>query len=197
MQYCPGSFVGFFDDTLEPGTTTAGGVVLGPISSVAAAYANQQFDMMLMGIGYKHLRWRQQMFEELSASGIPFGSFVHPAAIINLNVQLGAGCVILAGCILDINVLIGENVFMYPGCIIAHDSKLLGHSFLAPACRLAGEVTVAERCFLGIGTTIIDNLQIGPDVRTGGGAVVVRNLPEPGTYAGVPARRLPPKEIVE
>lgn len=81
-------------------------------------------------------------------------------------------------------------MLLYPGCVVAHDSCIGAHSILAPAVRLAGRVQVGERCFLGIGTTSIDSLTIVADARTGGGAVLTRSLEVPGTYVGVPARRL-------
>lgn len=190
VQNETGVLVGFFDDIHPSGTVTAHGPVLGPVSSIAAAFAKGQFGALLMGIGYGHLVVRQCLFDELSGRGIPFATWVHPTAVIDLSVQLGPGCIVLAGCILDLNVVLGPNVFLYPGCLIAHDTQLAGHSFLAPGVRLAGHVQVDKRCFLGIGTTVIDHLIVGPDVHTGGGAVVIRNLLVPGTYAGVPAELL-------
>jgi sugar O-acyltransferase (sialic acid O-acetyltransferase NeuD family) len=190
IQNETGTLMGFFDDTQPVGTVTAHGPVLGPVASIAAAFAERQFGALLMGIGYGHMAARQRLFEELSGQGIPFATWVHPAAVLDSSVRLGPGCIVLAGCVLDLNVIVGANVFLYPGCIVAHDTQLASHSFLAPGVRLAGHVRVAERCFLGIGTTVIDYLTVGPDVRTGGGAVVTRDLLVPGTYAGVPARHL-------
>ncbi|WBO84975.1 NeuD/PglB/VioB family sugar acetyltransferase [Hymenobacter yonginensis] len=180
---------GFFDDTHHT-AATAEGPVLGPLTAVAAAYAAGCFEELLLGIGYRHMARRQQLFEELQAAGIPFGQFIHPSAYVDPSVQLGPGVFISPGCVLDLNVVLHANVLLYTGCVVAHDTQIGPHSLLAPGVRLAGCVQVGARCFLGVGTTVIDSLVLGADVRTGGGSVVIDSLPEPGTYVGVPARRL-------
>jgi sugar O-acyltransferase (sialic acid O-acetyltransferase NeuD family) len=180
---------GFFDDWAKssPGPEP----LLGTLAEVAASYAAGQFDELLLGIGYQHMARRQQVFAEITAAGVPFAQFVHPSAYVDASAMLQPGVFISPGCVLDLNVQLDANVFLYPGCIIAHDSQVGAHSILAPGVRLAGRVEVGERCFLGIGTTVIDGLTLAAEVRTGGGAVLVRSLNEPGTYVGVPARQLP------
>ncbi|MBH8557632.1 acetyltransferase [Hymenobacter negativus] len=180
---------GFFDDFAAPATVTPHGPVLGRVDAIEAAYAGDAFDAMLMGIGYHHLAVRQQLFERLVAR-VPFATFVHPASYLDSSAVVEPGCFVSPGCILDLNVHLGPNTFLYPGCVLAHDTTVVGHSFLAPSVRLAGHVTVQPRCFLGIGTTVIDSLELGEDVRTGGGATVVHNLTGPGTYVGTPAKKI-------
>lgn len=180
---------GFFDDFAAPATVTTHGPVLGRVEAIEAAYAAGTFDALLMGIGYNHLVVRQQLFERLIAH-VPFATFVHPAAYADSSAVVEPGCFVSPGCVLDLNVHLGPNTFLYPGCVIAHDTTLVGHSFLAPAVRLAGHVTVQHRCFLGIGTTVIDSLEVGPDVQTGGGTVVIKPLARPGLYIGNPSRIL-------
>ena len=182
---------GFFDDWAEE--TSGPESLLGTLAEVEAAYAAGRFEDLLVGIGYQHMAYRQQLFNELTAAGIPFAQFVHPAAYVDASAVLQPGVFVSPGCVLDLNVQLEPNVFLYPGCIIAHDSRVGAHSILAPGVRLAGQVRVGERCFLGIGTTVIDGLTLTDEVRTGGGAVLVHNLHELGTYVGVPARRLVPR----
>ena len=189
LRQCSRPVVGFFDDTLS-GEATPGGLVLGAVADVAAAFAAGRFDELLLGIGYQHMAVRARLFEQLQADGVPFGQFIHPAAYVDVSAELGPGVCVWPGCVLDLNVQLAANVLLYPGCLIAHDTVVGAHSLLAPGVRLAGRVRVGERCFLGIGTTVIDSLEIGNDVRTGGGTLVVRPLTEAGTYVGAPARRL-------
>jgi sugar O-acyltransferase (sialic acid O-acetyltransferase NeuD family) len=190
LQQAGWAVAGFFDDFAPPGTATANGPVLGRVGEAPIQHAAGNFDALLMGIGYKHLAMRQQLFDAL-ATQVPFATFIHPAAYVDNSAAIAPGCFVSPGCVLDLNVRLGPNTFLYPGCVLAHDTAVVGHAFLAPAVRLAGHVVVGERCFLGIGTTVIDGLRLGSDIRTGGGATVVANLTEPGAYIGTPARKMP------
>ena len=180
---------GFFDDFATTGMSTANGPVLGRVEAIREMFEAGVFDALLMGIGYKHLTVRQQIFEALVPQ-VPFACFIHAAAYVDESATVAPGCFVSPGCVLDVNVSLGPNTFLYPGCVLAHDTVLIGHSFLAPAVRLAGHVVIEPRCFLGIGTTVIDCLQVGPDVSTGGGATVVTNLTQPGTYVGTPVKKI-------
>ena len=59
------------------------------------------------------------------------------------------------------------------------------------AAKTAGTVTVGSHTWVGIGATISNNLTVCSHCMIGAGAVVVRDISTPGTYVGVPARRLP------
>ena len=73
---------------------------------------------------------------------------------------------------------------------IDHDCQIGDGVHVAPGSHLAGGVSVGAACFLGAGTIVIPGVTIAANTTTGAGAVVVRDLDEPGTYVGVPARRL-------
>ncbi len=51
-------------------------------------------------------------------------------------------------------------------------------------------MTVGRDTFIGAGATIVNGVSICGGVIIGAGAVVVRDVTEPGTYAGVPAKRI-------
>lgn len=52
---------------------------------------------------------------------------------------------------------------------------------------LAGNVTVGRRTWVGIGASVKNGVTICDNCMIGAGAVVVKNISEPGTYIGVPA----------
>ena len=182
--------VGFFDDTIPAGTPTSYGPVLGPVAAAAGSFAQGLFEEILLGIGYRHLARRQQLYEEL-APQIPFGQFVHSAAYVDASACLAPGVFVSPGCVLELNVRLEANVFAYTGCLIAHDTEVGPHAFLAPGVRLAGRVRVGSGCFLGIGTTVTENCELAANVRTGANTTVLKSLVA-GTYVGSPARLLPP-----
>jgi len=51
-------------------------------------------------------------------------------------------------------------------------------------------VSVGKSSWLGIGSVVSNNVNICSGCNVGAGAVVVKDITEPGTYVGVPARRV-------
>lgn len=183
-QYEP---VAFYDDTRTPGTRVAGVLVAGGLDAIEAAGQPLPFDALIIAIGYRHLAFRQQLFERLRGR-FRFATLVDPSAIVDPTCVVGEGAVVYPGCVLDMNAAVGANALLNVACVVAHDSSIGEGSFLSPAVKLAGFVRIAPSVSLGIGTTVIDNVRIATGVRTGAGAVVIDNLDEPGLYVGIPAR---------
>lgn len=181
------ALAGFFDDTRSPGEMAAGAPVLGSVADIDAVFDEGTFSDLVVGVGYKHLAFRQALFGRFSAR-IPFATLVHPSAIIDASCRLGPGTAIYPGCVLDMDAEVGANALLNAGCVIAHHSKVGAGCFLSPAVSVAGFVSIEPGCVLGIGTVVIDNVRIASGVRTGAGAVVTRDLEQPGLYLGIPAR---------
>jgi sugar O-acyltransferase (sialic acid O-acetyltransferase NeuD family) len=178
---------GFFDDTLPIGKKVGDQEILGQIKDVTESYASGKFDYLIVGIGYKHMLFRKNIYNELKKT-IPFGKVIHSSCYIDKSSKIGNGSFLLPGCVIDKGVIIGENVLLNTGCIIAHDTTIGNHCFLSPAVKIAGKTEINECCNIGINSTIIDNLVINSNIQTGGGAVVINNLTEVGLYLGVPAK---------
>jgi sugar O-acyltransferase (sialic acid O-acetyltransferase NeuD family) len=178
--------VGFFDDAQEKRSVKHGLQIFGGINDIHKSFSNKEFDVLMIGLGYRHFNLREQIYDDFSKL-IPFGSIVHTSAFIDPSCKIGVGVFIYPGCILDMNVEVHDNVLINVGCVIAHDTIIAEHSFLSPSVKIAGFVSIGRKVSLGISTTIIDNVRISDEVRTGGGAVVTKNLESPGLYVGIPA----------
>lgn len=181
--------VGFFDDTLPAGTLIEGAPVLGALSEFEAIHRAGAFDAFIMGIGYRHLAFREAFYRKCREIA-PAATIVHQSCIVDPTSTIGCGSLLLPGCVIDRGCRIGENSVLNTGCVVAHDSRIGDGVFFGPRITLAGFVEVESRVFLGVSTTVIDNIRICSEVQTGGGAVVVDSLAEPGLYLGVPARRV-------
>jgi sugar O-acyltransferase (sialic acid O-acetyltransferase NeuD family) len=181
--------VGFFDDADQVGRRTAYGPILGRTSDCRSHFQGGAFDCFAFGIGYKHAGLRASLFKDLARS-IPAATIVHSSCFVDRTAHVPPGAVLLPGCVLDKGVVLGENVLLNTACAIAHDTRVGNNCFLGPRVSLAGFIEIGESCFLGVSTTIIDRIKICAGVQTGGGAVVINNITEPGLYVGVPARRV-------
>lgn len=183
-RYTP---VGFFDDFQAVGALRHGLPVMGGIQAVRDAFDRGEFEVLMVGIGYKHLEKRGAVFHQFQGV-IPFATIIHPSVQLDESCSVGEGVFIFPGCVLDMNVVVKDNVLINAGCVIAHDSEVGENSFFGPGVRVAGFVKIGSSVNLGIGTVVIDNVAIASGVRTGGGAVVIDGISEPGLYVGLPAK---------
>ena len=179
--------VGFFDDTLAPGMIIDKIKVIGNINDIMTSFLDGMFDGLMIGIGYKHMDFRQHVFEKF-VSLIPFANIIHSSCYIDSSCTIGKGVFILPGTILDKGCIIGNNVLLNTGVVVAHDSIIHAHSFIAPAVKIAGFTTIGSKCFLGINATILNNLTICDEVIVGGGSLINKSIIKSGIYIGIPAK---------
>lgn len=181
--------VGFFDDYKAPGTMVSNCFVIAGLSEIVPAYRTGIFDLLMVGIGYKHMSFRKQIFEDLSEL-IPFANLIHPTAYVDNSACMGTGVFILPGCVVDKHVILGNNVLLNSGAVVAHDTSIGDHCFLAPSSSIAGKVNIDECCIVGINATIIDNVSIVSNVQIGAASVVLKSIYESGVYVGTPLRKI-------
>ena len=179
--------VGFFDDFKENYEKVNGISILGKISDIINLYNQGRLDCIIIGIGYKHMPFRKNLFERFHGI-VPFGTYIHSSCLIDKSSIVGKGSVIFPGCLIDQKVVIEENVLLNVGCCVAHDSIVGAHSFLSPRVAIAGFTKVGKQCILGINSTIIDNLELVDLVQLGAASVAIKNIDKPGLYVGNPIR---------
>jgi len=176
----------FFDD-FETKEEIKGYKILGNTNDVESCYQQKLFDELIIGIGYKHLQKRKELYDRYDKK-IPFGKIIHSTVWQDSSATIEQGCVIYPACSIDTNVNILENTILNIGCTIAHDTKIGKHCFLSPRVALAGFITIEEQCIIGINATVIDNITVIRNTQIGGGTVVINNIEKPGLYVGNPHR---------
>ena len=177
----------FFDDSVGQGAAASEIRILGGTSAIEKNFENGAFDELIIGIGYKHLPFRRQLFERISGK-IPLGRIIHSASWVDKTASIGAGCILYPGCYVDARVVIESNTTLNLGCAVAHDTRIGKHCFLSPRVAVAGFVVVEEMCLLGINATVIDNVKLCANTRIGGGSLVLKDVASPGLYVGSPIR---------
>ena len=117
-----------------------------------------------------------------------FISIIHPSAILDASVELGAGSVVFAGAIIQPGTVIGRHAIVNTAASIDHDCVLGEAVHVAPGARLAGNVTLGDEVLIGIGAVVIPGVTIGAGTIVGAGAAVVDDLAAGIVARGVPAR---------
>jgi len=117
-------------------------------------------------------------------------SVVHPAAVVSVFSSMGLGCFVAAGAVVGPSARVGMGVIINHGAVVDHDAEVGAFSHIAPNASLGGHVKLGQRVLIGSGAVVLPSVVIGDDVTIGAGSVVTANLLEPGTYAGMPARKI-------
>ncbi len=182
-----GKVVGMFDDFERQGAVKNDRPLLGRLEEIPGTFGKGVFDAVAIAIGYRHRRFRKEIFDRLKGRQIPIVTFLHPSAHVEKSAVLQEGTIVLVGCTIDMNARLGENVLVSSRCFVSHHVSIGAHTFCGPAVNLAGNTEVGECCFLGINTTSVDGVRLGMNVQTAAGAVVTRDVPDHVLIAGVPA----------
>lgn len=117
-------------------------------------------------------------------------SIVHPSAQIAFNTEIGKGTAIMANAVVNVCATIGEHCIINTGAIVEHDNVIENYAHISPNVVLGGTVRIGSLTHVGIGATVKNNTDICSDCIIGAGAVIVKNIKEPGIYVGVPAKKI-------
>lgn len=118
--------------------------------------------------------------------------FVGPFVEIQKGVSVGAGTKIQSHSLICELVEIGEDCFIGHGVMFINDPFLKGGP--ARGDRALWRPTrIGNRVSIGSNATILP-VSVCDDTVIGAGAVVTKNITQPGVYAGNPAIKLPPRQ---
>ncbi len=116
---------------------------------------------------------------------------IHPSAqILDKNIHIDCGSVICPNCILTTNIIIGSHCQLNLATTIGHDCKIGNYFTTAPGAKISGNCTIGDCVYVGTNTSIKEKINICSNVIIGMGSVVVKDITEPGVYAGVPVKRI-------
>ena len=124
------------------------------------------------------------------ALGYHFPTFVSPAAVINAEVELGAGTAVFDGAVVNAGVVTGPTCVVNINATVEHDCRIGTNVHIGPGVTVSGGVTIGDHTFVGAGAVVIHGVRIAERCLIGAGAVVTGDLTVPGTYVGAPARRI-------
>ena len=131
---------------------------------------------------------RSTFISELNDKNIP--TLIHPKAILSDDISIGNGTVIMAGTVINPNVTIGKGCIINTSSSIDHDSIIGDYVHVAVGSHICGAVKIESNTWIGAGSTIVNNVNICSECIIGAGAVVINDITTPGTYVGVPAKKI-------
>ena len=138
---------------------------------------------------------RERIADECSAAGVPFATLIHPNATFKGSLcTIGEGSIICDGVSLAVNSHVGKHCIMNMRCGLGHDTVLGDYVSMMSDTITGGDTYIGKATYFGLRCTIINQINITENCIFGAGAVVVKDATVPGTYVGVPAKLIKPRE---
>lgn len=120
-----------------------------------------------------------------------FFTFIHKSAqIFDNNVQIGEGSIICANVIITTNVKLGKHTHLNLSTTIGHDTSIGDFFTTAPGAKVSGNCEIGNCVYIGTNASIREKIRISNDVIIGLNSGVVSSIDEPGTYVGLPVRKV-------
>ena len=147
-----------------------------------------QFLLGVGQIGTGHAR--ERIFSRIEESGLAAATLIATNASVSRDSTMGPGTLIGFMSTVNIGAAIGSNVIVNTRAVIEHDVTIGDHVHVSTGAVVNGGATVGHRCLIGSNATVLQGVSICDDVIVGAGAVVTSDIDSPGTYVGVPARKI-------
>lgn len=133
---------------------------------------------------------RQAQLEDIKRRGWRAGCIVSATATLGVLSTLGAGCFVGHHAHVGPSTRIGDGAIINSGAVVEHDCQVGSFTHISVNGTVAGGTIIGDGCFIGAGSTVINSLKIGHNITLGAGGCFIKDVSEPGTYAGTPAKRI-------
>lgn len=132
---------------------------------------------------------RINFYNQLKKIGAYPADIIAESACISSNVKIGEGNIILGFSLIEWDVKLGDGNLINVGAYLHHDSSIGNFNEIMPGAKILGGVKIGNLCRIGTNASILPNISICDNVVVGAGAVVTRDIIDPGTYVGIPAKK--------
>ena len=186
------NFLGFVDETKAVGEI----VIIHKskkyrvIGSIAKVFKKRKHFCGVIGIGLNHIR--QKVFKDIIKvkKNFKFEKIISRDAIINKNVKIGDGSVIMSGAVVNIGTNIGNHCIINTSCSIDHDNNLDNFTSIGPGGITGGAVIIKKGSHIGIGSVVQQSIIINEGVIIGSNSFVNKNCNKKTVYFGSPAKKI-------
>jgi len=145
-------------------------------------------DLQYMVAVHRDMGLREQLIESVDQQRLPKFTFIHPTALISPDSKIGAGSYIGPFVMVASGAEVGDDCLISPYCLISHRARLGSGSMMQPYSMVAGTSHVGTYCRLNVRSMVLDQLAVTDRVELAAGAMVTREITQPGYYIGSPAR---------
>tara|TARA_B100001287_G_scaffold106033_1_gene89225 strand:+ start:6303 stop:6971 length:669 start_codon:yes stop_codon:yes gene_type:complete len=152
------------------------------IESIKSKY-NCEEHKVILGIGYSNVnKNREAIYKRIKNLGFIIETYIHPSAVVNENVTIGEGSMVLSNSVIEPYAKIGVNSFIWCNCTIAHHSNVQSHCWIASNTVLSGEAKIKDFSFIGVNCTIVNKITVDSLNIVGAGSLITKNTKPKEVY---------------
>ncbi len=144
-----------------------------------------------LGLGQiKSADQRTRIVDFLQGIGFEFPTIVSTKSIINEEVLIGQGTVVMDGVVINSGTKIEDFSIINTNSSIDHDCTIGSFTHIAPGATISGGVNIKDYCLIGTGSNLIQRINITSHVLLGVGSAVHQDIVSAGVYVGNPLKRI-------
>lgn len=179
---------GILDVDDKVGSTVCGVPIIGTEDMLPSLVADHEF---IVTVGFiKDPTVRIRIYRHILGCGGTPATVVASSANVSPHATVGRGSVVLHGACVNADAHVGDNVIINTLANVDHDVVVGDHCHVSTCASLNGMTEVGDATFVGSGSVVAQCVKICPAAILGAGTVVIKDIIEPGTYVGNPARRI-------
>lgn len=133
---------------------------------------------------------RKKLFDRIKDLGGSLETIISEKAYISRMANIGEGTIVMHGAVVNANARIGANNIVNTGSCIEHDVETGDHCHISTHAVINGACVLGDDVFVGSNSVLVNGISIAGGTILGAGAVVHKNIEQPGTYAGNPFRNI-------
>ena len=176
--------IGFLDD--DPDKI---GMEFWSIPVVGTLADVNNFNGVSIAIGISKPLVKKEVLDRIGNS-YDFPSFVSKNAWISEKDKIGKGAIIYPNVSINHETQVDDFAVINMNCAIGHDSRIGKCASLAPGVNLGGFTKIGAYADMGIGSSTIQQIEVGEGAIIGGQSMLVSNADSYSTYIGVPGKKI-------
>lgn len=159
-----------------------------PIVSSVEDYEIRENDVFICAVS--EYKYKKEYAEKILAKGGEFINIISPRAYIQMNVNLGKGCVIGYDSAIACDTTVGDFVTVLGNSSIGHDVIIGDWSHIGGSVFLGGGVEIGEGVTLQTGVRVVPHKKIGDHAYIGIGSICLKSVKPNTTVFGYPAKKI-------
>lgn len=137
----------------------------------------------------KNAEKRIWLFERLRNYNANLATIISPLAYVSKHAKIGPGTIVFPFSIVDVDVVIGANCIINHATTVGHGAIIEDHCHVSANCVL-GKCLIGSGTFIGGNCWVNNTVSVPSNSIIGSATNIVKTIELEGVYIGNPARKI-------